>query len=332
MSLSSPNRSIAVIIVNYGTAELVAAGIDSILTQGRNDPPVELHVVDNASPNNDAATLEALHRERGWGDHVTLYLETENHGFGRGNNVVLNSLNARDTPPWAVFLLNPDAQLDNDAIGLLAQFLDTHPKAAFVGARIKKPDGTPVTAAFRFPSILSEFTRSASFGPLSRLTQPWQVALSPNLTQSQVDWVAGAAVMIRFETLTQIGFFDPCFFLYYEEVDLMRRAKAAGWETWYIPEAAAIHAEGAATGVRSNIKSLPRRPAYWYQSWRMYFRRSHGRVGALCIATAALAGATINQMLCFLPNRQSALAACYFSDHWGQVIRPLLGLAERRRD
>jgi GT2 family glycosyltransferase len=332
MSPSSPKRYIAVIIVNYGTAELAAAGIDSVLARTQDDLPVEVHLVDNASPNGDAEALKRLHLERGWGPRVTLYLETENHGFGNGNNLVLKALADRKTPPWAVFLLNPDAQLDNDTIGTLARFLDAHPKAACVGAGIRKPDGTPVTAAFRFPGVLSEFARGASFGPISRLTGAWQVALSPDLAQTRVDWVAGAAVMIRFEALTQIGFFDPCFFLYYEEVDLMRRAGKAGWEIWYVPDAAAIHIEGAATGVRSNISDRPRRPAYWYRSWRMYFERSHGRLGALGVATAALAGAGLNRMLSLLPNRQPALADSYFSDHWGQVIRPLLGLSERRHD
>ena len=327
-----PSRYIAVITVNYCTATLAAEGIDSVIRQNPVGMPVEIHVVDNASPNDDAATLQRLHHERAWGDHVTLHLETENHGFGRGNNLVLEKLAARDTPPWAVFLLNPDAHLDKNAIKRLVQFLENHPKAACVGAQIRKPDGTAVSAAFRFPGLLSEFARGASFGPISRLTEPWAVALSPDLDTTQVDWVAGAAALIRFDALKEIGFFDPCFFLYYEEVDLMRRAQAAGWQVWYVPEAAAVHAEGAATGVRSNISERPRRPAYWYQSWRMCFERSHGRAGALGIAVAALTGAGLNCIFSLLPNRRPAFADRYFSDHWGQVMRPLLGLSERRYD
>ena len=64
---------------------------------------------------------------------VTLYPERVNHGFGRGNNLVLHALAARPTPPDKVFLLNPDAQLDNEAIAILADVLDQTPGTAICG-------------------------------------------------------------------------------------------------------------------------------------------------------------------------------------------------------
>jgi GT2 family glycosyltransferase len=78
---------VAVVIVNYGTADMAIAAADSVLNRTADGLTVEVHLVDNASPGNDAEVLrQAASR---WGDAVTLHLEPTNHGFGRGNNVVL---------------------------------------------------------------------------------------------------------------------------------------------------------------------------------------------------------------------------------------------------
>ncbi len=115
---------ISVIVVNYGTADLAIAAVESVLASAVAGYRVDVHLVDNASPGGDAAQLAEAARARGWGARVTLYPETTNHGFGRGNNLVLRALAARPVPPRYVFLLNPDAQLQNDVIPILADYLE----------------------------------------------------------------------------------------------------------------------------------------------------------------------------------------------------------------
>lgn len=325
-------REIAVVTVNYCTADLTAAAVDSVLARDHGGRHVEIHLVDNASPGDDARRLVELHDTRGWGERVQLHLEGENHGFGRGNNIVLDALAQRSRPPDAIFFLNPDARLENETIEILAKALESDPSAGFAGARIEKPGQGPVTAAFRFPGPGAEFLRALSFGPASRAGRRWLVPLSPDHPEGVVDWVAGAAVLARFETLRAIGFFDPVYFLYYEEVDLMRRAARAGWRTLYVPQAEASHAEGAATGVRSHADDRPRRPDYWYRSWRLYYSRNHGRGGALLAGTAWMAGAALNHLLAILPGRQPSAPRRFFGDFWAVAVRPLLGLPERPRD
>lgn len=323
---------VAVIIVNYGTADLAAKAVESVLAHAHGGRRVEVHLVDNASPGGDAARLAAVHADRGWGTRVRLWAEAENHGFGRGNNVVLSHLAARDVPPDYVFLLNPDARLKNETIAILADTLDARPRAAFAGARIEKPDGTAVPAAFRFPSPSGEFVRALGFGPVTRLAPATQVPLPPDTPEGPVDWVAGAAVLMRFHAIRDLGFFDPAYFLYYEEVDLMHRAARAGWETLYVPRAEAVHAEGAATGVRSGERRAPRRPAYWYRSWRIYFTSMYGRSGAAAAALGWSAGALLNHALALLPGRRPSAPRGFFRDFWQIVGRPLVGLSESPRD
>jgi GT2 family glycosyltransferase len=325
-------RGIAVIIVNYRTAELTALGVESVLARRHGGRPVEVHVVENASPGGeDARLLSRWHAERGWGARVTLWLETENHGFGRGNNVVLRALAKRATPPEYVMLLNPDARLDNEAIAVMAEVMDTNPRIAMTGAGIAKPDGTAVTAAFRFPSAISELAQAANFGPIRRLFENRVVSLPPDHPRGPVGWVAGAAVLMRFEAIRAVNFFDPAYFLYFEEVDLMLQVSRAGGEIWFVPEARVIHAEGAATGVRS-APERRRRPSYWYRSWRHYYTKNHGRGGAIMAGTAWIAGAAVNGVLAPLRGQQLYAPARFHDDFWGIVMRPLLGLQERIRD
>ena len=319
---------VSVIIVNYGTADLALDAVASVLD--RSDRVRDIHLVDNASPGDDARLLAAAIAARTWQGRVILHAETTNHGFGRGNNLVIAALAKAETPPDKVFLLNPDARLGNDAVRILAEFLDAHPQAGAAGARIEKPgpDGRlqTVTAAFRFPSLAGTFASAVAFGPIARLFARWQVPLSPDLPTSPVDWVAGAAVMLRMSALREAGFFDPAYFLYYEEVDLMRQISAKGWQTWYVAEALVIHAEGAATGVKSGESGRRRLPAYWYHSWQYYMRKNHGRAVALLACLAWGFGAVFNMGLSWLRGREPAAPLHFLPDLWAHALRPLLGL------
>ena len=315
---------ISVIVVNYGTADLAAAAVQSVLERDHGGRDVDIHLVDNASPGADRETLSVRARGDDWRDRITFYPEEVNHGFGCGNNLVLRALAAREIPPRYVFLLNPDARLENEALDILADFLDATPKAAFAGAGISKPESGPVTAAFRFPTFASECIQALSFGPLSRMFKGHSVPLPHNQPHGPVGWVAGAAVMIRFEALLKIGFFDPAYFLYFEEVDLMRRAASNGWQTWYIPEARVAHFEGAATGVRSGVSQVPRRPDYWYRSWAHYFRISRGRVGSAILALCVLIAAGLQLTLARLRGKSPNLPKNFLSDFWRNAAAPLL--------
>jgi GT2 family glycosyltransferase len=313
---------IAVIVVNYGTADMAAAAVDSVLRVSGSG--VEVHLVDNASPGGDARRLEELARSRGWGTRVTLRLEPENHGFGEGNNIVLRALADRPEPPDHVFLLNPDAVLDNDVVTHLARAIDADPEVAAAGAAIRGTDGAPAVAAFRFPGVISEMTRVIDFGPLGRLFGRFRVPLGAVLPRRDVDWVSGAAVMFRFQALERIGFFDPGFFLYYEEVDLMRRLHEAGWRIIHVPEAKVMHHAGIATGVDGENDRTGRRPAYLYRSWRLYFCKTLGRGRALLLALGLLPAGLLNVALHRARGRTSSLPQGFFRDHWRYVVRPLI--------
>lgn len=323
---------IAVIVVNYGTPDLAIAAVESVLARQHGGYPVEVHLVDNASPGDDAAIFAATHTKHGWAGRVTLWLENENHGFGRGNNVVINALAARAAPPDYIFLLNPDAELQNEALAILADRLDATPQAAAVGAGIALPSGQPVTAAFRFPSVRSEFAQAVNFGPVSRVFRDRLVPLAADHADGPVDWVAGAAVMMRLSVVASLHGFDPDFFLYYEEVELMHRIRKAGHQILYVPGARVVHAEGAATNVKSSQPVRKAKPAYWYDSWRLYYLKTNGRGGAIMAGLGWMAGAALNAPVALVRGHGLRAPLNFFGDFSRQVMWPLLTGKSVRHD
>lgn len=320
---------VAVVIVNYGTSDLVIKSVESVFARAHGGRRVEVHVVDNASPNDDGERLAEAFAERGWTPpRLTLWRETENRGFGCGNNVALEALAKRETPPHYVFLLNSDAWLENEAISILADALDADPQAVAAGSGISQGDGTPATAAFRFPSMSSEVARTIGIGFVERLLRYSKVALPPDHPKGRVDWVSGAAVMFRFDALARQAFFDPVYFLYFEEVDLMRRLTRAGGRVIYVPQARVIHLEGVSTSVRTGHIARRKRPNYVYRSWRHYFRRQHGWTYAMTTAVLVFLAGCIHVAASSLRRKPVGLPAAFLRDHWRYALRPLLSGSE----
>lgn len=316
--------AVAVVIVNYGTPGLTIDAVESVRRLATSGRPVTVHVVDNASPGDDAAQIAAAHDAGGWGDGVRLWPETVNHGFGLGNNVVLDKLVADPDAPPFVLLLNPDAQLQSDAVDLLARTLEAHPEAGAAGAAIVDETGTPVSAAFRFPTLRSEMLRVAAFSVLDAMFPRQRVSLPPDHPAGEVGWLSGAAVMFRVEALRAVGTFDPAFFLYFEEVELMHRMARAGWTRRHVPEAKVLHDEGSATGAAEDNAAARRLPAYRYASWTAYFRLTRGRGGALAVALALLPAALFHHLHRRIRGKRPGLPAHFIRDHWHHAVRPLL--------
>ena len=132
--------------------------------------------------------------------------------------------------------------------------------------------------------------------------------------------------MFRFPAIRDVGFFDPAFFLYFEEVDLMRRLTEAGWEVHYQPDARVLHHEGVATNVQEKAADRRRRPAYVYRSWRRYHTKAHGRLTAGLTAFGVMIFAALGLVISAIRRRPTQLPLRFFRDHWRYVLGPLTGV------
>jgi GT2 family glycosyltransferase len=220
---------LSVVIVNYlawhDTANLVRQlRTSACLRSGE----AEVVVIDNHSPNHPL--VPRLRRMQG----LSLRRWRRNRGFARAVNEGCR-LSRGD---W-VLLLNPDMTLDpaflDEVLDRADRLSAADPAAGIVGFRLRNPDGSRQLSTGQFPTLS---------GTLGRLLLPrWRrkYDIPPAGWRSQVDWVTGCCLMVRRVCWDRLGGFDPQFFLYYEDVDLCRRAGAAGWTVWFEPAPSAIH-------------------------------------------------------------------------------------------
>lgn len=264
-----------VVLLNYKTPEMTLEALKASVQAIRGIESARIDVVDNDSRDGSEETIRAGVREAGYpAERVRVLQSGQNGGFGAGNNFAIRAAMESDDPPELVYIQNSDAFPAEDAIEVLVRFLEEHPEVGIVGSAIHGTDGAPHTTAFRFPTVLSELESGLALGMVSKLLEDHRVTIAPRPTQTcEVDWLAGASMMIRGRVLEEIGLFDETFFLYFEETDLCRRAKLAGWPTYYVVESRVAHVGSASTG----MKTWRRIPRYWLDSRRHYFRKNHGR-------------------------------------------------------
>jgi GT2 family glycosyltransferase len=278
---------LGVVIVNYRTSDLAAACLRSLAPEVAAHRGTRVVIVDNASGDGSAERLSAAVAERGWG-WASVVASPHNRGFSAGNNAGIDRLRDGGEPPAWFLLLNPDTLVRPGALGALLETARSRPRIGIVGGGLEGEDGTPQHAGFRFPSAWSELDAGMQLGVVSRLLRHRAVVLPHAGAPRPVDWVSGACLMVRREVLEEVGRMDEGYFLYYEEVDLCRRAARAGWECWQEPRARVVHLVGQSTG--ADLSGARRLPGYVLDSRRRYFVKHHGASYAALADVAWLSG------------------------------------------
>jgi GT2 family glycosyltransferase len=225
-------------------------------------PAAAAVVVDNASTDGSADAIQEAYPQA-----KVIRLE-QNLGFGRANNAGLDA-----TDSEFVLLLNPDVILNEGCVSRLTEFLVAHPDAGAAGPRLERPDGRPDLAARRaFPSPQSAFFRltglSRMFPNSARLNRYNLGNLSAD-TIHEIDAGTAACLLLRRSAIDKVGFFDPEFFMYGEDLDLCYRLRSGGWKIYFVPTATAVHIKGTSTR-QSTSKML-----YEFHRAMWIFHRKH---------------------------------------------------------
>ena len=256
-----PNASI--IILSWNVRDLLRRCLSSLPLS---DPDVEIIAVDAASADGSVEMVRAEF------PGVKLITSPENLGYTRGNNLGLRAAVGR-----YLLILNPDTEIVGEAIAQMLAYMDAHPRIGVLGPQLLNPDHTIQSTRRRFPSLATGFFESTWFQPLAprSLLDRYFARDLPDDAIGEVDWVAGAALLVRREAYEQVGGFDEGFFMYSEEMDWCRRMKAAGWQVIYFPAARILHHEAkssaqvpAATHIRFNTSKV------------RYFHKYHGALAA----------------------------------------------------
>lgn len=299
------------IIVNYRTADMTLKALEALLPELAPYPDARVAIVDNDSGDGSLSALRRSVAERGHGYRVSVVASQRNGGFAYGNNFAIRPALSSDDPPDYIYLLNSDAFPERGAVKKLVEFLDAHPEAGIAGSYIHGPGGEYHQTAFRFPTLASEFESTIGVGPISRLLERYIVALPRPKSTLQVDWLAGASMLIRRQVFETIGLFDETFFLYYEETDFCRRAQLAGWPTYYVVDSSVAHIGSASTGMKDKNRRTPR---YWFESRKHYFEKNHGQGYLLASNVAYVVGNSLRRVRSKIQRRPEIDARGHLAD------------------
>ncbi len=256
------------VLVAYDAIHLLTDAIRSAVEAG-----VDQIVVWDNSATNSAKSVASGFRV----GLVTVWWTGENLGFGAGVNRAVRRADVKDGD--RLLLLNPDAQVDATCLARLQVALSEAP--GVVAPRMRYPDGHFGIAGGPRPTLMKETLAHWRVDdlvprrlavPLMRLfVNSGSVSYSATLEPGdpvRVDWVSGFCMLVDYEAFREIGGFDECYFLYFEDVDLCLRLRGRGYNVTLVRSAVATHWESA-TMVGSNKSSH-------YSAGRRRFFTSHG--------------------------------------------------------
>ncbi len=226
---------LAVITIAYNSADVLPGLLSSLEAGLAGIPKREIIVVDNNSRDNSIA-LASAHPAR---PHV---IPTGRNG---GYSAGINAATAAIPPEWNILILNADLRLFPGAAKLMADRL-SDPRVGIVVPQILNEDGSRSLSLRREPSLTTVWSEALLGGRLSGLLKTGEVVADLRHYEKprQVEWATGAALMVSAQARAMVGNWDENFFLYSEEVDYMRRARAAGFTVEYEPGARVMHIGG----------------------------------------------------------------------------------------
>jgi GT2 family glycosyltransferase len=242
-----------VVIVNYCQWQKTAALVRELRRSpcaGRGD--VEIVVVDNHSPPH-----VLMRRLRRW-PGVSLRRWGRNRGFAEA----VNEGSRLSRGQW-LLLLNPDVSTPpgflDGVLNAADSLAERDPRTGIVGFRLRNSDGTRQLSSGPFPTLVQTLLRLAL--PRTRRKYDYVRARRPR----SVPWVTGCCMLVKRACLEDLGGLDRDFFLYYEDVDLCRRAQSRGWVVAHDPGIQAVHHRPLqARPVRAYLRLLTRHALLTY--------------------------------------------------------------------
>lgn len=253
-----------VIIVAHDPGELLLDSVASAVEQAGEDA---VWVVDAESSDGSVERVRTC-----WPDvHV---MPVENRGFSAGNNRGLEAT----TAPF-VLLLNPDAVLAPGALATVLSAMEAEPRAAIVAPVVTDPDGGIQAGSWgRFPSLAVRAGLAAR--RLARRIAGRRDAPPLPAQRREVDWVTGAAMLVRREAIADAGPMDEAFFLYYEDIEWCHRMRDHGWRVLLEPAATVTHHLGSSAAQGPVTAAAYRRSFERYcDLYGLWGLRMAGRIG-----------------------------------------------------
>ncbi len=255
---------VSIIIVTYNSEKFIEKCIKSIKGKTK-DIEYEIIIVDN---NSSDRTVKIIYEKF---PEIRLIRNKKNRGFASANNTAIKRANGE-----FIFFLNPDTILENNAVKILHDFLLKEKNAGVVGAKLVYFDNSLQLSCRTFPNFINVFFgRKSVFRilfPNNPITKKYMLTNLDYKEIQEIDWLMGAAMMVRKDLLEEVGLFDEDYFLFVEDTDLCYRIKKKGYRNFYNPFAIVKHYHGGSVEHKFNISQM-------HHNFGMYkfFKKHYGK-------------------------------------------------------
>lgn len=267
-----------IVIVNWNSGDLLRRALAALAaTQADRACIAQVIVVDNASTDSSCTIAPA---------QTTLPLTIIRNETNRGFAAACNQGAAAGAAEVILFL-NPDVIVPDGALSAALRFLDSRERdrVGILGVQLLDETGRIQRSISRFPTPFGLLGQALGLDRIvPQLVPPAFSAAENHTTTCAVDQVMGAFLLIPRALFESLNGFDERFFVYYDDVDLCLRAKAAGWQVIHNAEVSAIH---IGHGTTDRIKDI--RLFYFLRSRLLYAAKHFGFLGMLATAFGTLA-------------------------------------------
>jgi GT2 family glycosyltransferase len=238
-------------------------------TQAQQPITAQLTLVDNG---NDAELLHQLLQQSSLDSVAEIICNQHNPGFGSANNQVIDN-----TASEYHLILNPDVELQNDALQVALSYLQQNPRTVAISPACHNGSGATEYLCKRYPGLFILLLRGFAPEWLKRrfhtaLSHYQYQELASSTAPTKVELISGCFMLCRTQPLQQVGGFDEAYFLYFEDFALSIALARIG-DLYYLPACRIVHHGGNAAnkGLR-HIRHFIRSAWHFYQchGWKLW--------------------------------------------------------------
>lgn len=294
---------VSIIIVNWNVKQLLIKCLQSIFNHTKNIN-FEVIVIDNASNDCSVAELRKLFSKEIISEKLLIIENDMNNGFAKANNQGLREARGR-----YVLFMNPDMEFIENTVEKMTALLDNNKNIGLATCQLLYSDRGLQRNIKRDPTFFSQFLIELKLHHLFKHLPCLKKYLAKDFDyskMSQVEQVMGAFVFTHKSIITELNGWSEDYWMWWEDLDLCRRARAKGYEIWYYPGTSVIHHEGRSFAQVMNLEKQRR----FVKGLLIYFKKFHSKVSYFILwifSPISLVLAYLTQLLKIKPKTQSKL-------------------------
>jgi GT2 family glycosyltransferase len=251
---SPDTMDMSIVLVCWNNIDYLDPCLES-LYESNLESSFDVVVVDNGSTDGSQEMLREKYPD------VKIIQNEGNVGLGKASNQGIEATNGE-----FILLLNNDTIVNKKALDGMVNLMREKSDAGAVGIKLLNEDDSFQSGFGGFSSLWEEFLIAIQIG---ERIWPGYPLHGDSDTIQQVGWMSSACLLVRRETLNQIGLLNEYYFIYGDETDIQYRMQEAGWKAYYIPDATIIHFGG-----RSMNRWKRRRMVY--RGKMLFYRNNYG--------------------------------------------------------